>query len=160
MKEQASPKQWIATRGKTVKWGGGNHQELADYVTSHSISWIWRSKRMYRNTFKTKETVKCIWNRHIYFIKNHDKWWSHLLSIQRAWYSRDSSNQLQLSCLSVRNRIGNILLLISNSATNIPSRKSSMKGQTPFGNATRLLPCTLPFCTESFLMLDGVTRAI
>lgn len=34
-----------------------------------------------------------------------------------------------------------------------------MKGQMPLGNATRLLPCSLPFCTESFLMLDGIMRA-
>lgn len=67
--------------------------------------------------------MKYIWNRHSYFPKNHDKPWSDL-SILRAWYSHHSSNQLQLSFLSVRNRIGNILLLFSNSGTNIPSQKN------------------------------------
>lgn len=41
--------------GKNSEIGGEKkHQELANYVTSHSISWIWRSKMMYRNTFKAK----------------------------------------------------------------------------------------------------------
>lgn len=65
---------------------GKKHQELAYYATSLIISWNWRSKRICRSIFKTKET-RCIWNKHMNFIKNRDKQWSHVLSIQRAWYS-------------------------------------------------------------------------
>lgn len=60
-------------------------KELAYYVTSYSITWIWRSKRIYRNTFKTKEMIRCIWNRHIYFTKILDRSWRSVPSIQRAW---------------------------------------------------------------------------
>lgn len=60
----------------------------------------------------------------------------------------------------LRKEIRDTVLLISNSGTNLPSLKSSTKGQTPFGNATRLPSCSLSLHEESFLTLDSVVRVI
>lgn len=158
---QKSRHHWNSERyqyGEKPQRNGENHQELAYYVTSHFISRNWRRRRIYRSVFKTKETMRSIWNKHTDFIKNHDKQRSRLLSIQTAWYSFDSSNQLQLSCL--RREVRDMALLIPNSDTMFPSQKSSTKGQTPFGNARRLLSCSLSFPVESFLTLDKVLRNI
>lgn len=95
--ERASTTETVknSNMGENSEMGQKNHQELAYYVTSHSIPCIWRSKRVYRNTFKTKETIRCTCNRHIISLKIMTN--NKVISCRYRGHSHDSSSQLQLS---------------------------------------------------------------